>query len=246
VLVANRLGLRCLDYNRQKHCAPVRPSGALCSPPTIFAARCSVDIKREHKQFSNGTARRERDQPVRDQPVYKTGWQPVCSSIPPPFMVPMPLAWSDLVATRIMHVSPSPQPTPAPTNYAPAVGEVAPTAPDARKSKGHANRQSGGQSKGQAKGQSKRIKWTNKIVGELLHLRFSDGDVKRRLELVDTKIKKALAWQYFASVLSESFRMVLHHDQVSLKYRKFKCVYRKEKRELKKTGTSVRVSEMDD
>ncbi|KAG3083276.1 hypothetical protein PI125_g19777 [Phytophthora idaei] len=40
--------------------------------------------------------------------------------------------------------------------------------------------------------------------------------------------------------------MVLHHDQVSFKYRKLKCVYRKGKRELKKTGNSVRVSETDD
>ncbi|KAG3030086.1 hypothetical protein JG687_00013560 [Phytophthora cactorum] len=164
----------------------------------------------------------------------------------PPFTVPMPLVWSDLVATRTMHVPPSPQPTPPPTNYAPGVGEVAPAAPDARKSKWHAKRQSGGQSKGQGKGQSTRIKWANKMVGELLHLRFSDRHVKRWLESADTKIKKALAWQYFAIVLSESFGMVPHHDQISLKYRKLKCVYRKEKRELKKTGNSVRVSEMDD
>ncbi|KAF4140547.1 hypothetical protein GN958_ATG10266 [Phytophthora infestans] len=78
----------------------------------------------------------------------------------------------------------------------------------------------------EAKSQVKRVKWTNKMVGELLRLRFSDGDVKRRLESADTKTKTALAWQYFASVLSQELGMVLNRDQVSLKYRKLRCVYR--------------------
>ncbi|KAF4145313.1 hypothetical protein GN958_ATG05502 [Phytophthora infestans] len=84
------------------------------------------------------------------------------------------------------------------------------------------------------------------MVGELLRLRFSDGDVKRRLESADTKTKTALAWQYFASVLSQELGMVLNRDQVSLKYRKLKCVYRKEKREQKRTGNAARIREMDE
>ncbi|OWY99970.1 hypothetical protein PHMEG_00028939 [Phytophthora megakarya] len=36
------------------------------------------------------------------------------------------------------------------------------------------------------------------------------------------------------------------HDQVSLKYRKLKCIYRKEKREQTKTGNSTRINEMDE
>ncbi|KAI9989177.1 hypothetical protein PInf_019316 [Phytophthora infestans] len=54
------------------------------------------------------------------------------------------------------------------------------------------------------------------MVGELLRLRFSDGDVKRRLESADTRSKTALAWQYFASVLSQELGVVLNRDQVSL------------------------------
>lgn len=54
------------------------------------------------------------------------------------------------------------------------------------------------------------------MVEELLHFRFSDGDVKRHLETADTKTKKTLAWQFFASVLSDSLGMVLIHEQVSL------------------------------
>ncbi|KAF4136294.1 hypothetical protein GN958_ATG14466 [Phytophthora infestans] len=98
----------------------------------------------------------------------------------------------------------------------------------------------------EAKSQVKRVKWTNKMVGELLRLRFSDGDVKRRLESADTKTKTALAWQYFASVLSQELGMVLNRDQVSLKYRKLKCVYRKEKREQKWTGNAARIREMNE
>ncbi|RLN76330.1 hypothetical protein BBJ28_00024338 [Nothophytophthora sp. Chile5] len=45
-----------------------------------------------------------------------------------------------------------------------------------------------------------RMRWTNSMSAELLRLRFADGEVKRRLETADTKIKKALAWQLFASI----------------------------------------------
>ncbi|KAF4147626.1 hypothetical protein GN958_ATG03199 [Phytophthora infestans] len=84
------------------------------------------------------------------------------------------------------------------------------------------------------------------MIEELLHFRFSDGDVKRHLETADTKTKKTLAWQLFASVLSDSLGMVLNHEQVSLKYRKLKCIYRKEKREMQKTGNNPRATEMDE
>ncbi|OWY97556.1 hypothetical protein PHMEG_00031887, partial [Phytophthora megakarya] len=66
------------------------------------------------------------------------------------------------------------------------------------------------------------------MVGELLQLRFKDGDVKRCLEAADTNTKKALAWQYFASVFSQSLGVVLNHDQ----------------RELKKSGNDIRINEL--
>ncbi|EEY55086.1 uncharacterized protein PITG_19991 [Phytophthora infestans T30-4] len=47
------------------------------------------------------------------------------------------------------------------------------------------------------------------MIEELLDFRFSDGDVKRHLETADTKTEKTLAWQLFASVLSDSLGMVL-------------------------------------
>ncbi|EEY63927.1 uncharacterized protein PITG_02436 [Phytophthora infestans T30-4] len=71
------------------------------------------------------------------------------------------------------------------------------------------------------------------MVAELVRLRFADGDVKRRLEAAHSKTQTALAWQYFASV--------------SQKYRKLKCIYRKEKREEGKTGNCARsLREIDD
>ncbi|EEY68758.1 uncharacterized protein PITG_19139 [Phytophthora infestans T30-4] len=71
------------------------------------------------------------------------------------------------------------------------------------------------------------------MVAELVRLRFANGDVKRRLEAAQTKTQTALAWQYFASV--------------SQKYRKLKCIYRKEKREEGKTGNCARsLREIDD
>eukprot|EP00644_Phytophthora_capsici_P005958 jgi/Phyca11/97731/e_gw1.2.1109.1 len=91
------------------------------------------------------------------------------------------------------------------------------------------------------------------MVAELVRLRFADGDVKRRLEAAQTKTQTALAWQYFASVLSQSLGVVINRDQVmhrhnvSQKYRKLKCIYRKEKREEGKTGNCARsLREIDD
>ncbi|KAF4139898.1 hypothetical protein GN958_ATG10887 [Phytophthora infestans] len=60
---------------------------------------------------------------------------------------------------------------------------------------------------------------------------------------------KRVKWtnnMYFASVLSQELGMVLNRDQVSLKYWKLKCAYRKEKREQKRTGNAARISEMDE
>ncbi|GMF60909.1 unnamed protein product [Phytophthora fragariaefolia] len=51
---------------------------------------------------------------------------------------------------------------------------------------------------------SKTFNWSNDMIAELLRLRFADSDVKRRLESAPTKTQTALAWQYFASVLSLS------------------------------------------
>ncbi|KAG4230908.1 hypothetical protein PC116_g20811 [Phytophthora cactorum] len=50
-----------------------------------------------------------------------------------------------------------------------------------------------GSQKGKQKVKASESSGRTRSWGELLHLRFSDGDVKRRLESVDTKIKKALA-----------------------------------------------------
>ncbi|KAE9205016.1 hypothetical protein PF002_g20453 [Phytophthora fragariae] len=71
---------------------------------------------------------------------------------------------------------------------------------------------------------NRRLKWTNAMVAELLRLRFHDDQVKRRLEAADTNVKKALAWQLFANVLSQSLGMVIQQEQVSSKYRKLKCI----------------------
>lgn len=61
---------------------------------------------------------------------------------------------------------------------------------------------------------SKRFKWLNDMIAELLRLRFADGDVKRLLESAQTKTQTALAWQYFASVWSQSVDVVIKTDQV--------------------------------
>ncbi|GMF56751.1 unnamed protein product [Phytophthora fragariaefolia] len=61
---------------------------------------------------------------------------------------------------------------------------------------------------------SKRFKWPNDMIAELLRLHFADSDGKRRLESAQTKTQTALAWQYFASVLSQSVGVVIKTDQV--------------------------------
>ncbi|KAE8880301.1 hypothetical protein PF003_g35507 [Phytophthora fragariae] len=116
---------------------------------------------------------------------------------------------------------------------------------------------------------NRRLKWTNAMVAELLRLRFHDDQVKRRLEAADTNVKKALAWQLFANVLSQSLGMVIQQEQVksewlhqmqlttsiflllrgvqvSSKYRKLECVYRKERREITQTGNNPREREIDE
>ncbi|KAE9097978.1 hypothetical protein PF001_g23513, partial [Phytophthora fragariae] len=69
----------------------------------------------------------------------------------------------------------------------------------------------------------KRFKWSNDMIADLLRLRFTNSDVKHRLEAAQTKTQTALAWQYFASVLSQSQGVVITREQVSQKYRKLKC-----------------------
>ncbi|ETM33764.1 hypothetical protein L914_19029 [Phytophthora nicotianae] len=150
--------------------------------------------------------------------------------------------------TILLLPQPSRLPSPAASSSPSTVVETPESAGAAARAatKRKTKAKSKGKAKKEAKCQVKRVKWTNKMVGELLRLRFSDGHVKRRLVGADTKTKKGLAWQYFASVLSQELGMVLNHDQVSLKYRKLKCIYRKEKREQKKTGNAARISEMDE
>ncbi|KAE9129933.1 hypothetical protein PF002_g3918 [Phytophthora fragariae] len=84
-----------------------------------------------------------------------------------------------------------------------------------------------------------RLKWTNAMVAEMLRLRFDDGDVKRRLETADTKTKKALAWQQFASALWQSQGVVISQVQLYQKYRQVKCIYRKGRRERQQTGNNT-------
>ncbi|OWZ19267.1 hypothetical protein PHMEG_0006517 [Phytophthora megakarya] len=56
------------------------------------------------------------------------------------------------------------------------------------------------------------------MIQALLDKRFDDGEVKRRLDGTDTNLKKRLAWQYFASRLSESLNVILKGEQVSYIY----------------------------
>ncbi|KAE9134352.1 hypothetical protein PF005_g3709 [Phytophthora fragariae] len=165
------------------------------------------------------------------------------ASAAPPCTMPLPLALSDLIPGRVTGSTAS---TPAPP---PAHATKTAAAPESVKAK------SGRGPRGvldpapslsrKGKAPARRTKWTNSMIGELLHLRFADGDVKRRLQAADTKTKKALAWQHFASVLSQSLGVALTHDHVSLKYSKLKCLFRKEKREHHQTGNTARESEMD-
>ncbi|KAJ8577825.1 hypothetical protein ON010_g1378 [Phytophthora cinnamomi] len=80
----------------------------------------------------------------------------------------------------------------------------------------------------------KRMKWSNAMIAELLRLRFKNGEVKNRIDSADTKIKTALAWQLFASVLSQTLGVVITQDKEL-------------KREMKKTGNNPSVfKEIDD
>ncbi|KAE9253701.1 hypothetical protein PF004_g1379 [Phytophthora fragariae] len=157
--------------------------------------------------------------------------------------MPLPLASSDLIpgwATGSTASTPAPPPSHATkTAAAPESAKAKP----GRGPRGACDPTPSSSRKGKAP--ARRTKWTNSMIGELLRLRFADGDVKRRLEAADTKTKKALAWQHFASVLSQSLGVVLTHDQVSLKYRTLMCLFRKEKREHHQTGNTARESEMD-
>ncbi|KAG2768968.1 hypothetical protein PC129_g20419 [Phytophthora cactorum] len=77
------------------------------------------------------------------------------------------------------------------------------------------------------------------MTSELLKLRFEEGEVHRKIDKADTNIKRALAWQLFASSLSQRL------NQVSAKFKKMKFEYRKRKGELSTTGNNPR-SAMDD
>ncbi|KAJ8578759.1 hypothetical protein ON010_g440 [Phytophthora cinnamomi] len=80
----------------------------------------------------------------------------------------------------------------------------------------------------------KRMKWSNAIIAELLRLRFKNAEVKNRIDSADTKIKTALAWQFFASVFSQTLGVVITQHQ-------------KEKREMKRTGNNPSaLKEVDD
>ncbi|RLN73548.1 hypothetical protein BBJ28_00013619 [Nothophytophthora sp. Chile5] len=74
------------------------------------------------------------------------------------------------------------------------------------------------------------------MISALVEMRFSDEDVKERIESADTNLKKRLAWQHFADRISEKLNVVLTSDQVVGKYKKLKCDYRKGTSSRKKTG----------
>ncbi|KAE9025386.1 hypothetical protein PF011_g3054 [Phytophthora fragariae] len=84
-----------------------------------------------------------------------------------------------------------------------------------------------------------RLKWTNAMVAEMLRLRFEEGDVKCRLESAETKTKKALAWQQYTSVLSQSQGVVISQAELYQAYRKVKFLYRKGRRERRQTGNNT-------
>ncbi|KAE8986661.1 hypothetical protein PR003_g18353 [Phytophthora rubi] len=87
---------------------------------------------------------------------------------------------------------------------------------------------------------SKRFVWSNAMIAALLEMRFGDKEVKKRVERADTNRKKALAWQYFASRLSEHLNVVVTSDQVSNKYKKLKCEYRQGENARSQTGNDGR------
>ncbi|KAG6943260.1 hypothetical protein JG688_00017689 [Phytophthora aleatoria] len=49
-------------------------------------------------------------------------------------------------------------------------------------------------------------------------MRFTEGEVKERIDTAETKLQTALAWQFFASVLSQKLELVISQEQVSQKY----------------------------
>ncbi|KAE9111329.1 hypothetical protein PF005_g10775 [Phytophthora fragariae] len=69
---------------------------------------------------------------------------------------------------------------------------------------------------------SKRFVWSNAMIAALQEMRFGDKEVKKRVERADINRKKALAWQYFASRLSEHLNVVVTSDQFSNKNKKLK------------------------
>ncbi|OWZ14107.1 hypothetical protein PHMEG_00012457 [Phytophthora megakarya] len=52
------------------------------------------------------------------------------------------------------------------------------------------------------------------MITALLNMRFQDDQVKKRVERADTNRKKALAWQFFASRLSDELNVVVSSEQV--------------------------------
>ncbi|KAE9292129.1 hypothetical protein PF008_g25150 [Phytophthora fragariae] len=109
-------------------------------------------------------------------------------SAAPPFAMPLPLAWSDLIpgwgSTAF-----TPAPPPAHATKMVVAPESA-KAKSGRGPRGASDPAPSSSSKGKAP--ARRMKWTNGMICVLL--RFADGDVKRRLEAVDTKTMKALSW----------------------------------------------------
>ncbi|KAF4131387.1 hypothetical protein GN958_ATG19331 [Phytophthora infestans] len=151
--------------------------------------------QRGHKQFSTIEPP---DQGERVQPTILLPNIMAPATAPP--MVSLPLQWPDLISahslmsqsvTSVATAQSSPptslgvvQPQPVTTSL-PALPTHTSAGDTAKSAAIPATK-----GKGSTKKQTKRTKWTNKMVEELLHFRFSDGDVKRRLETADTKIKK--------------------------------------------------------
>ncbi|GMF20616.1 unnamed protein product [Phytophthora fragariaefolia] len=135
------------------------------------------------------------------------------SAADPPFTMPLPLTWSVMqLATPSSTAAPPPEPTLAPVDR-PATQRPSTAAKPASAERKRAPKSATATptppSKKQTtpgKAPAKRVMWSNDIVGELLRLRFADGDVKRRLEGADTKTEKALAWSLkLGEVKSDDF-----------------------------------------
>ncbi|KAG3148431.1 hypothetical protein PC128_g23594 [Phytophthora cactorum] len=52
------------------------------------------------------------------------------------------------------------------------------------------------------------------MTSELLKLRFEEGEVRRKIDKADTNIKRALAWQLFASSLSQRLNQIIRANQI--------------------------------